>query len=107
MNGNDARVAISQRFTTIPGETYKVRFLAAARDHRGILEIRVHHPKLKPTQPILEATLENLQNRDLEEFVFEFTASAEVTELIFSDIDKSKKTYGVLLDGVTVFGSQD
>ena len=43
-----------------------------------------------------------LENKNLKQFRFEFVASSNVTEIRFSDVDETKRTYGILMDDIKV-----
>ena len=112
--GNDTRVSIYQKFPTIPGQVYKLSFNASSRDKAGKLVIRTTDVDRKSLTYMEAANHKfthvykddqtGLLNREMKRYVYYFTAKSELTEIRFSDEDEMKKTFGVLLDNVSVVG---
>jgi hypothetical protein len=106
----DTRVRIYQVINTIPGKTYKVSFLAAARASQGELQLNIYDFKGKNSLTEISNGIKlkfgntgnDLKNQVLSEYVHYFTATGDRTKISFQDTDEDKKTYGVLLDDIKV-----
>ena len=111
--GKDSRVQAYQVINTIPGATYTVSFLAAKRGNEGELQVAIDDWKRARSTALIEEkvygadTEEKLERSNMKRYTFDFVARGLKTKVSFTDVDDSGRiSFGVLLDDVSVVGTE-